>query len=544
MTPPTNLTIAELLSQYANTLAVNGADRFKVQAYRRAAGTIEALSDSAAQLIAEGHDLTHLPGIGKGLSAVIREIVDSGQLSLLERATEELTPELREIATRPPLNSQDVLRIYRRLKINNLAALARALESGRIAQEFGARMDLQIRRGLDDRPRMLLYDAVPIGERIEHRLRAIPEALRVAIVGSLRRREDTVGDLNFLVASDRAAALYQAVSTVFGTELTVGRDRRQRSLRLSAGAVVTIHWTPLAEWGLALLLATGSVDHLKSLSSDTSQRSLKLNRSSLTKHGVDIAEEASIYSALGLSPIAPELREGRGEVEAAERGELPELITGDDIRGDLHMHTTASDGRNTLAEMVEAARARGYEYMAVTDHSQSLKITNGLTEKRLLPQIRSIDRLNARLTGFRVLKSSEVDILEDGRLDFPDHVLKELDLTICSIHSKFRLSKEQQTERIMRATDNPHFHILGHATGRLLLKRPGYELDFERILKHARDAGCFFEINSSPDRLDLSDEHAHMAKDLGIKIAVNTDAHSTRELETCPPEFGRPGVPG
>lgn len=237
-----------------------------------------------------------------------------------------------------------------------------------------------------------------------------------------------------------------------------------------------------------------------------------------------------LYAALSLPYIPPELREGRGEVDAARNGRLPALIGADHLRGDLHAHTTASDGTNSIAEMAAAAQARGYRYIGITDHSKSLRIARGLTETQLRQQLDAIDALNADLKGFVVLKSAEVDILEDGTLDYPDTVLRELDYTICSIHSHFRRTKSQQTARILRAMDNPYFTILGHATGRLLLHREGYELDMNRLIAHAKQAGCFFEINSSPNRLDLSDEHARLAKEAGVKIAINTDAHSIAEL--------------
>lgn len=246
---------------------------------------------------------------------------------------------------------------------------------------------------------------------------------------------------------------------------------------------------------------------------------------------MNLSDEAAIYKTLKLSYIQPELREGRGEVEAAATDHLPQLIELCHLRGDLHMNTTASDGANTIAQMAAAAQERGYEYIAITDHSQLLKITNGLSEQRLRQHIKAIDMLNARLSGIQILKSAEVDILEFGDLDYSNAMLKELDFTICSIHSRFGRNKQQQTERIMRAMDNPYFTILGHATGRLLLKREGYELDIERIIGHAKDRSCYFEINPSPDRLDLSDEHAKMAKEAGVRIAVNTVAHSIMELD-------------
>jgi DNA polymerase (family 10) len=290
---------------------------------------------------------------------------------------------------------------------------------------------------------------------------------------------------------------------------------------------VTLHFTPLKEWGLAQVLATGSAAHLGELRT----RFTKLRKPFTAKSlGKNAASELAVYEKVALPFIEPELREGRGELAAAAAGHLPTLVKVEDLKGDLHMHTTASDGANSIEEMANAAMARGYQYIAITDHSQSLKITNGLDPKRLRAHHKAIDKLNARLKGITVLKSAEVDILEDGRLDYTNSVLKDFDLTICSIHSRFALDKRGQTERLMRAMDNPYFNILGHATGRLLLKREGYEIDFDKVLRHALDCGCFFEINSSPDRLDLSDEHAKIAKEAGMKIAINTDAHAISEL--------------
>jgi DNA polymerase (family 10) len=526
-----NATIAGLLRQYAAILSVEGADRFKLKAYRRAAETIESLDDGVADLVKQASDLTELPGIGKAISQVVLEIVQSGKLSRLETSTAKLSPERAELAARPALDADKVSRIYKKLGIRSLKKLKERLDAGEIRDVFGARMDFHVRRGLDDRPRHLLWGVEDTAERIEAHIRQLDGVSEAAMTGSLRRKQDTVGDLNFLVAGKAAGPIFRGFERYGAVKSSSTRGRTARAFVLSSGITVVLKWTRQSEWGLSYILATGSAAHLSEIETRAKARKLTLTAASLSKAGIDFRSERAVYKALGLQWIEPELREGRGETAAAAKRRLPSLVTLEDLRGDLHMHTTASDGANSIEQMVAAAKERGYEYIAITDHSQSLKITNGLTEKRLLQHMEAIDKVNAQLKGFRILKSAEVDILEDGGLDYSNSVLKKLDFTICSIHSRFALNREQQTERIMRAMDNPYFNILGHATGRLLLKREGYELDMERIIEHAKTNGCLFEINSSPDRLDLSDEHAKMAKDTGITIAVNTDAHSIHELD-------------
>jgi DNA polymerase (family 10) len=526
-----NATIAEMLRRYAAVLAIERADRFKIRAYQRAAETVESLEANLAELVAKGADLKRFPGVGTGISSVIEAIVRSGTFSRLEESVSRQQPELIELATRPALDSKRILRVYKKLDIHSLAELERALDKGTIREQFGPRMEFHIRHGLDNRPRMLLQRAMLLADKIEPYLKSLSGVSRVARTGSLRRKKDTVGDLNFLVASRNADAAFKAFSGFGGGVAAERKNPSQARFQLSAGINFSLAWTRSKDWGLALIRATGSDSHLEDLRTVASRKSLKLSPRSLTEHNISTSTEEDIYHGLGLEFVEPELREGTGEVWAAAKGSLPKLVRNEDLKGDLHMHTTASDGINTLAEMVAAAQSKGYEYIAITEHSQSLKITNGLSEKRLLNRVREIDQLNSRHTNFTVLKSAEVDILEDGRLDYSNAVLKELDLTVCSIHSRFGLSKTQQTDRILRAMDNPFFTILGHATGRLLLKREGYELDLEKILRHAKSHGCFVEINSSPDRLDLSDEHAKQAKELGIRIAINTDAHSIRELD-------------
>jgi DNA polymerase (family 10) len=527
---PTNAAIADTLRRYAAVLAIQGADRFKLKAYRRAVETIEASHESIGGLVRHGSDLTELPGIGKAISQVIDEVVRTGRLARLEKTLAELPTERAELAAYSRLDAKNVTRIYKKLGIKSVAELREALDAGTIRNEFGARLDFHVRRGLDDRPRHLLWSIEDLAEQIENYLRKGPGVSRVSAAGSLRRKQDTVGDLNFVLTGKSAARAFNYFAQYGAVQSSEKRKKGERIFTLSSGITVSLQWTPEADWGLSLLLATGSPSHLRDLEAKAKEKRLSLSRPTLARKKIRISDEEPIYSALGLEFIPPELREGRGEVAAAAAGELPKLVTAHDLRGDLHMHTTESDGANSIDEMVRAAQSRGYEYIAITDHSQSLKITNGLSEQRLLKHIKAIDKLNGKLRGFRILKSAEVDILEDGRLDYSSAVLKELDFTVCSIHSRFALNREQQTQRVMRAMDNRYFTILGHATGRLLIRREGYEIDMERIIRHAKMNGRYFEINSSPDRLDLSDENAKLAKDAGVLIAVNTDAHSIREL--------------
>jgi DNA polymerase (family 10) len=524
----TNAEIAELLRRYAATLVLEGADRFKVKAYRKAADTLEGLETDVARLVSQGEDLKQLPGIGQAISKKIEEIVTSGKLTQLERTIAKLKPELVELANHPALDPKKVQRVYKKLGINSLAELRERLARGEIRELFGPRIDFHIRQGLDERPRALLWSIESVAARIDAFLARLAGVSRFSRAGSLRRKQDTVGDLNYVVTGGSAKKVLEAFGHYPAVRAREDIDKHQARFWLPSGIAVQLTWISEKDWGVGLIQATGSAAHLQALEAEA-KRALKGRSRANSKRSA--TDETHAYASLGLEYIEPELREGRGEVEAAREHRLPELIKLDDLRGDLHMHTTASDGANSLEEMVEAAQARGYEYIAITDHSQSLKITNGLTERRLLDQIKVIDKLNARLKKFKILKSAEVDILEDGRLDYSNAVLRELDVTVCSIHSRFSLNRQQQTDRILRAMDNPYFSILGHATGRLLLRREGYEIDIERLIQHARAVGCYFEINSSPDRLDLSDEHALLVKQAGVKIAINTDAHSIRELD-------------
>jgi DNA polymerase (family X) len=530
--PISNAEIADRLASLAQLMAAGKENPFKVKAYRRAAARIRTFSESIVELVREDADLTDFPGIGEAIAAYIREIVTTGTLGKLEKLRAGASPELSGISRHPRLDPQRVLRIYRKLGIASIEELAERLETGEIEKVLGLRMAQHVRQGITETQAMLLYRADDLRDSIESFLLAKCGANRVAAAGDYRRRVEVIEEIPFVIETDDFRSTVQKFRRFGGKTPLVTSDDHEAVFAVSAGILVRLREARPEEWGLTLIRSTGSTAHLKKLAAVTGARRVLRDAESID--GAPEAEawpsERAFYDRFGLTFIEPELREGFDELERAAMGGLPALVTAKDIRGELHAHSTASDGAHSIEEMAAAARQRGYEYIGITDHSQSLKIARGLPMEELWKQIRFIERLNGHLSGIRVLKSAEVDILADGSLDYPDDLLRELDYTVCSIHSRFGLKREQQTERVMRAMDNRYFNILGHATGRLLLKRPGYELDMQRVIEHARKQDCFFEINSSPDRLDLSAENARFANQAGVKIAVTTDSHSTREF--------------
>jgi DNA polymerase (family 10) len=507
-------------------LAAKRENPFKVRAYRRAAASIRNLSESLVELVETGADLTRYAGIGEGIAATIREIVASGTTARLEQLKSEVSPELAGITAFPRLDQQRILRIYRKLGIGSIDELREKLESGAIEAAFGTRMAFHVRQGLEEPDLVLLSRADAASEMVKDYLLGPCGARRAELAGDCRRRVEVIGRLVFVVETDDFPRLVATMERFGGRTPMLDSGPDHAEFRLPVGLRLTIHRVATPDWGLALVVQTGSELHVQQL--------LGFAQTSRPDgpNGGRTDTEPALYASFGLAYIEPELREGNDEVRQAAENRLPVLVKATDIRGELHAHSTSSDGTNSIEEMAAAAAARGYEYLGITDHSQSLKLAGGVSPERLWQQIRFIDQLNERLSGIRVLKSAEVDILADGSLDYSDDLLAALDYTVCSIHSRFALSRAEQTERILRAMDHPAFTILGHPTGRKLLGRPGYPLDFDRIVAHARDRGCFFEINSSPNRLDLSAHNARLAAAAGVKIAVSTDAHNTRELDT------------
>lgn len=516
-----NAEIADRLASLAQLLSAEKENPYKVKAYQRAAAKLRNMSESLQELVQDDADLTQYAGIGDAIASAIREIVQTGSLRKLETLRAQASPEVASINDYPRLDPKRVKRIYKKFGISSVEELRGKLESGEIEQELGLRMAQHVRQGLTETHAMLLYRADDLRTAVEEFLLGPCRVKRAEVVGEVRRRTEVIEELAFVIETEDFAAVVSRLQRYGGRTPLVSSGKDSAVFALSSGVLLRLQLAGKKDWGLQMVVGTGSPAHLKKLADVTG---------SLRGQQPSFPTEQAFYKKFGLQYIEPELREGYDEIELAAKNALPRLVTAKDIRGDLHAHSTSSDGSDSIEDMAQAARDRGYEYIGISDHSQSLKIAGGVSVEDLWKQVKHIDKLNARLPGFRILKSSEVDILADGSLDYPDDLLAELDYTVCSIHSRFGLDGNQQTERLLRAMDNRYFNILGHATGRLLLKRPGYEVDFEKVIKKARQQGCFFEINSSPDRLDLSAENARHAASAGVMIAVNTDSHSTGEL--------------
>lgn len=518
-----NAEIANRLASLAQLLSTQKENPYKVKAYRRAAARIRTFAESLDEMVREGADITRFAGIGEGIATAIQEIVLTGTLGKLEKLRSQAAPALADLSAYPRLDPKRVMRIYKKLGIGSVEELKAQLENGAIEKALGPRLAQHVQQGVTETQAILLYHADDLRDAIQAFLVGPCKARRAEAAGDYRRRVEVIEELVFVVETDDFPGVIARLQRYGGRTPLLMSQPDTASLALSSGIRLRVQLATKKDWGFHMVACTGSEAHLRKLTTVTgSLRQLKAQ---------SFPTETALYRKFGLSFIEPELREGRDEVRRAMSGQLANLVTRADFRGDLHAHTIASDGSDSIEAMADAARRRGYDYVGISDHSQSLKIARGVSIGDLWAQIRYIDKLNGRLRGFRILKSSEVDILADGSLDYPDDLLKELDYTVCSIHSRFGLGREAQTERVLRAMDNPYFNILGHATGRLLLKRPGYEIDMDRIIEKARQNGCFFEINSSPDRLDVSADNARLAAAAGVMIAVSTDSHSTREFD-------------
>ena len=536
--PASNAEIAAQLDKIADLLDIEGANPFRIRAYRRAARLVGELPRAVADMLAAGEDLDDLPGIGPDLAGKIATLAQGRAPPLLLELERETPPGIAARLAIPGLGPKRVHALHEALGIDSVAALRQAAADGKLrgVPGFGAGLAAKIvhalAAGAGAAPRTLLAVAEQTAQPLLAYLRQAEGVSAAEIAGSFRRRRETVGDLDIVAVAAESAPVMRRFTSYEAVAEVVERGPTRATIRLRGGLQVDLRVVPPESFGAALCYFTGAKAHNIALRQIALDQGLKLNEYGLHRgpRHVAGATEADLYERLGLRWIPPELREDQGEIAAARENRLPHLLTLEDIRGDLHMHTTASDGRTSLRGMAEAARARGYAYIAITDHSRRLRMAHGLDAKRLAREMEEIDCLNADTPGFTILKSIEVDILEDGTLDLPDDVLSRLDLVVGAIHSRFDLPPAQQSERLLRAMDHRCFTILAHPTGRLLNQRPAYALDMARVMRGAAERGCFLELNAQPERLDLNDAHCRMAKSLGLKLAISTDAHGDAEL--------------
>ncbi|MGT2502123.1 DNA polymerase/3'-5' exonuclease PolX [Bradyrhizobium guangxiense] len=530
--PVQNAEIAEMFDQTAELLEIKGENPFRSRAYRNAARVIERLPRSITSLLKAGEDLSELPGIGKDLAGKIAAIVTTHKFSVLDQLKRELPGDLGEIAALPGLGPKRVKLLYDKLAVRSLEDLRRAIRSGRSRElrGFGAKSEQKLAAALakpQAERRFKLSDAEAEAEALLNYLRG-GKRDQVVVAGSYRRRRDTVGDLDIVVATQDGAKMGEKLTRYENVASTLAHGPTRTTVVLRSRLQVDLRVVPLVSYGAALMYFTGSKAHNIALRGLANDRGWKLNEYGLFdgRRRIARATEEEIYRKLGLAVIPPEMREDRGEIALARAGKLPRLIALGDIRGDLHVHSNWSDGTAPIADMAAAAKARNYDYIAITDHSQHVTVAHGLDTARLGRQIDEIDRLNENLDGFAILKGAEVDILADGRLDLPDRILSRLDIVVAAVHYKFDLSRKLQTERIIRAMDNKYVSIIAHPTGRLIGEREPYEVDIEALVAAAVSRGCCLELNADPDRLDLVDIHAHAAKSAGVKLAISTDAHA------------------
>ena len=551
-----NQSLAALLNETASLLEISGGDPFRVRSYQRAA---EAVDQSTVDLASIAHDtprLLEVQGIGKGMAANIQSAVATGSLPLRDELLVRYPISVLTLLKLPGMGPKTVGLLWDASKISTIDELAEAIEAGRLSglPRMGEKQIEKLRKGIDDfrksAGRFRIDKVEEAAEEITLYLMAFDTdggINRVTPAGSLRRGRETAGDLDLLVTGpacepDRVAPAVKYTAAYPGIRSLIATGENKVSFYLENSLQVDVRLLPAKSYGAALQYFTGSKMHNVALRQRALKLGYTLSEYSLARladgpegpAGEVVAAETedAIYAALGMDWIAPEMREGLGEIEAAQKHQLPKLIQQSDVRGDVHMHTFATDGNNSIREMAEAGIARGYKYIAITDHSKNLAMTNGLNEERALEHVLAIRQVNQELEGkIRVFAGIEVDILGDGELDLPDEVLAEMDIVIGSVHTLFQQPREQMTARVLRALENPYLRILGHPTGRMLLRREPYAIDIPAVLRRAAELGVAIEHNSAPARLDLCDRDLKLAKELGCKIVVNTDSHDIRELE-------------
>ena len=534
-----NPDIARLFDEVADLLEIQDANPFRVRAYRNAARTIRDYPEPIAELVhSGGKDLTEIPGIGEDLAEKITDIVKTGELPLRKQLAAKLPAGLLDLLRIPGLGPKRVKLLHKKLKVTSAADLAAALNKGRIQKlkGFGPKIEEKIRTGLGaaqvSERRLLLHEAEAQANAIVAHLEAGGGITEIAVAGSYRRRKETIGDLDVLVTCTDSTRIMDRFVKYGEVAEVLSQGETRSTVKLRGGLQVDVRAVEPAAYGAALQYFTGSKAHNVELRKIAQDRELKLNEYGLFKgtRRVAGATEAEIYAKLGLDWIPPELREARGEIALAREHRLPKLVELKDVRADLQMHTSATDGQATVDEMARAARALGYDYIAITDHSKRVTMTRGLDPKRLREQWRAIEEWNAVNRGFTILKSVELDILESGQLDLPDDVLADADYVVATVHYGTNQTEAELTRRLVGAAEHPWVDAIGHPTGRLLGKREPYPLDFDTLAQAAARSGCLLELNGHPERMDLPDTLAAAAKQRGVRFVLSTDSHQPNNL--------------
>lgn len=547
-----NLDVARTLTELADLLEIQGASPFRIRAYRNAVNTINSLSQPLKDMVAAGEDLTELPGVGKSVAKYIGEFLTSGSISRLEEVSAEFPRSLVQLMRLDGVGPKKARKLFEELDVRTVDDLAAELEAGRVQtlDGFGVKSAAKIIDAIEDHKKHTGRFQIRETERLiagllEH-MQSAPGVARIELAGSLRRRKETIGDVDILaeLEGDGTPVVDHFVS-FSGAQRVVGAGSTKGSIVLHSGLQVDLRVIPSRSFGAALQYFSGSKGHNVAVRSRAVRQGLRVNewgvfRVPETEDDEPIGKEdgerlagdteQSVYEVLGMSWVPPELRENRGEVEAACEDELPELVSLEDIRGDLQMHSTWSDGKASVEEMARSCLERGYEYFALTDHSQAMAMVQGLTPERAREQWAEIEQVQELVPGIRILKSVEVDILKDGSLDMPDDVLEQLDVLVISVHSFMDQNKKTMTDRVLRAMQHPSADILAHPTGRIINRREPFELDVEAVLEAAADLSLAVELNANPNRLDFSDVHVHRAKELAVPVVISTDAHSLRGL--------------
>ncbi|HEY0635227.1 MAG TPA: DNA polymerase/3'-5' exonuclease PolX [Gammaproteobacteria bacterium] len=540
--PVHNEEIALIFDEIADLLEIEEANPFRVRAYRNASRTIRGLGRELKQMVDSGEDLTKLPGIGKDLAGKIQEILTTGHSATLDKLHTELPATLEELLQIPGLGPKRVKALYQELHIETLAQLEATARSGKLREVpgFGEKTEQHILDSLAThhapKQRMLHHLARQFADPLVTYLRALPGVDQVVVAGSFRRGQETVGDLDILVTTRGENRVMEHFVRYDEVKQVISRGTTRSTVVLKSGLQVDLRVVEQHSFGAALHYFTGSKAHNIEVRRLGQQRGLKINeygvfrREGETEWLIGGETEESVFQAVGLPLILPELREGRGEIEAAQKGRLPKLIELADLTGDLHVHTKATDGHATIEEMARAAKSFGLRYIAITDHTRSLTVAKGLNEEQLARQIDEIDSLNATLQGITILKGCEIEILEDGSLDLPDTILARLDLVVGAVHSMFRLPSRKQTARLLRAINSRYFTILAHPSARLLGEREAIAVDMPRIIQAAKQRGCYLELNSQPQRLDITDIYCQAAKEAGVLLSINSDSHHTNDF--------------